>query len=394
MKKLILALLLISTPAYAQDFSALAEKTLPSVVSITSRVDGKELVGSGFVIDETGLIVTNNHVVDGAGRIDVVVGDKQVFEATVKGLDDVLDIALIKIEPFELLAKAPLGDSSSLKVGQWVMAVGNPFGLGNSVSVGVISAKSRDIESSPYDDFIQTDASINMGNSGGPLFDLDGNVVGMNTAMFSETTKSSGVGFALPSNQIKWALDELKKNGKIKRGWIGLKITPLAQGVEVSEIFENSPVQKAGLSVGDKILKINDVDIKSPKDLSNTIATTPVGQKVKIQTVKSGQNQLFDVDVIEKPETTEIKTQIDSCFAFDMEIDDSNLEVVSVDNSSDAFIKGLKKGDVIKDFDNNIMLNCQDITSYILESKRQEKQNIMVKIINKDGNTHFVELKL
>ncbi|MFI3242542.1 MAG: trypsin-like peptidase domain-containing protein [Alphaproteobacteria bacterium] len=391
MKKLLITLLFVSKISLAQDFVKVAEDVLPSVVSIVTIVDDKEVVGSGFLIDETGLIVTNNHVIKGAREIKVFLDNNQEFTGVLKGKDDILDIALVKINPYELLPHIYLADSKQVKIGQKVMAIGNPFGLGNSVSVGIVSAKSRDINSSPYDDYIQTDATINMGNSGGPLFDMNGKVIGMITAMFSETIKNSGVGFALPSNQIKWIVDELKKNGKITRGWIGLTITPLDNGIKISEIVEDSPANKAGLSVGDLILKINDKDINKPQDLSQTIAKTPIGEQINIQTQKGS----FVVDVKNKPEKIQKKTSsIEKCYVLDMEVDVKTLEIVNIKNNSDAFIKGLKQGDVIKSLDNKEMLDCKDITDYLLEIKRMQKTAVMAKIVTKDDNTHFVELKI
>lgn len=400
MKRLILIFCLMAFNLNAQmpDFADLADKTLPSVVTITALVDGKEILGSGFVIDETGLILTNAHVVFNATKIDVSIEGEQSFQASLKGSDDKLDLALLKIEPFELLKPAKFADSEKVRVGQWVLAIGNPFGLGNSLSAGIISAKSRDIDMGIYDNFLQTDAIINMGNSGGPLFDLNGDVVGINTAMFSENIKNSGVGFALPSNLAKWAVDELKKNGKIKRGWIGLQIQAektQKKGVIISSFAENSPALKSGLEIGDVILKIDDVEINSPKDLSRVIASSPIGQKIKVQISRTNQTMIKDIEIAEMVETKEpLLKDIETCALMGLEINNQTLEVVYVENGSDAHIKGIQKSDIIKSLDNQTVLNCADITTHILENTRIAKNEVMLKIISNGENTHFVELKL
>ncbi len=391
MKKILFVLYLLSANiANAQDFVALAEKSLPKVVSITSRIENKEVIGSGFIIDETGLIVTNNHVVDGAYHIEVLVNEAQKFKATIKGKDKLLDIALIKIDPYELLPYITFANSDNTKIGQWTMAVGNPYGLGNSISVGVISAKSREIGNSPYDNYIQTDAAINMGNSGGPLFDLQGNVIGMTTAIFSQSQNGSGVGFALPSNQIKSIVEELKKHGEIKRGWIGLSISQFSDGVKISEINENSPAYNKGLRVGDIIKEINGKKIKKSTEVSNIIMHIKPADNIIIKT----NNNTYNIDVIAKPAKLQNQTSIKSCQILDMDISSSNLSINNVQNNSDAFIKGIKQGDVIKALDNNIVLTCQDIKAHIIEANRSKKESIMAKIITKDGNTHFVELQI
>ncbi len=391
MKKLIVLFILLSaTIANAKDFVFLAEKSLPKVVSITSRINNSEVVGSGFIIDETGLIVTNNHVVDGAYNIDVKINETQNFKAQVKGKDKLLDIALIKIEPFELLPYAKFANSDNIKVGQWTMAIGNPFGLGNSASVGIISAKSRDIGNNPYDNYIQTDAAINVGNSGGPLFDINGDVIGMTTAIFSQGNTSSGVGFALPSNQIKIIIEELKKHGKINRGWIGLSFSQFDDGVKISEINENSIAYQKGLRVGDVISEINNKKIQSSTDISKTLMFIKPEDMVNIKTHKN----TYTIKATTKPKQTEAKEEINSCLAINMEISNKDLSIINIQNNSDAYIKGIKQGDEIKAFDNNIMINCKDINAYLLEAKRANKKSLMTKIKTTDGNTHFVELKI
>lgn len=286
----VLAIFIVN-PLLAQvpypSFADLAEKSLPSVVNISIKGDNNvenyynqslskhEALGSGFVIDEQGYIVTNFHVVSNASSIIVVLSDNTILEALLVGVDKKLDLALIKINTNKKLAAIKFGDSDKIRVGEWILAIGNPFGLGGSVTAGIVSAKSRDIESGSYDNFIQTDASINQGSSGGPMLNMAGEVIGINTAIFSTNGNSMGVGFAIPSNLAQWAINQIKKNGEVKRGWVGIKIQPSSseiskslglkdnQGVVVSGVAENSPSQKAGIEAGDVILNFNGQAIDS-----------------------------------------------------------------------------------------------------------------------------------
>lgn len=269
-------------------FADLAEKLTPSVVNISSFSQSEtengegntplsESLGSGFIIDGNGYIITNNHVVDKAESISITLSDDTKTEARVIGKDPKTDLALIKIETKRPLNAVKFGDSDKIRVGDWVLAIGNPFGLGSSVTAGIVSAKSRDIESGPYDSFIQTDASINQGNSGGPMFNLQGEVIGISSAIFSTTGASQGVGFAIPANLAGWVISQLKEHGEVKRGWIGIKIQPNTpeiadslgisanQGVVVSGVTEQGPAQKAGLQAGDIVLSFNRQPIDNTK---------------------------------------------------------------------------------------------------------------------------------
>src|SRR5215469_16149989 len=215
-------------------------------------------LGSGFVIDPSGLIVTNNHVIDGADEITVTLNDGTVLPATVVGRDDKTDLALVRVHPKRQLPSAHFGDSDHARVGDWVIAIGNPFGLGSSVTAGIVSARNRDIASGPYDDFIQTDAPINRGNSGGPLFDMAGNVVGVNSAIFSPSGGSVGIGFAIPSNMARQVIDQLRQFGQTRRGWLGVRVQqvtsdlaeglglPSAEGALVADVTPNGPAARAG----------------------------------------------------------------------------------------------------------------------------------------------------
>ena len=306
-------------------FADLAEKLTPSVVNISSFSQSEtengegntplsESLGSGFIIDGNGYIITNNHVVDKAESISITLSDNTKTEARVIGKDPKTDLALIKIETKRPLNAVKFGDSDKIRVGDWVLAIGNPFGLGSSVTAGIVSAKSRDIESGPYDSFIQTDASINQGNSGGPMFNLQGEVIGISSAIFSTTGASQGVGFAIPANLAGWVISQLKEHGEVKRGWIGIKIQPNTpeiadslgisanQGVVVSGITEQGPAQKAGLQAGDIVLSFNRQPIDNTKNLSRLIAETKIGTPAPIEIWRSGQKQTLTVPIELMPE--------------------------------------------------------------------------------------------
>ncbi len=255
-------------------------------------------LGSGFIISDDGYILTNYHVVSGADEVKVKLSDSREFKATVKGWDDKLDLALLKISAKDHLPVAKLGDSDKTQVGEWVMAIGNPFGLGQTVTAGIVSAKERVIGSGPYDDFIQTDASINPGNSGGPLINAAGEVIGINTAIVSG---GQGIGFAIPINLAKAVIGQLKEKGKVTRGWLGVviqAITPeLAKsfglkgegGALVSEVMKDSPARKAGLKSGDIITEFNGKKIREMNELPLLVASTPVGKKVKVVIIRDGK---------------------------------------------------------------------------------------------------------
>ena len=292
-------------------FADLAERLIPSVVNISTlhspeneeendtdfqsgtpgidrffnqKGNNQVSLGSGFVLSEDGYIITNNHVIDQAEEISVILSDNTKIEAELIGRDMKTDIALIKINTDKKLIPVVFGDSDKIRVGDWVLAIGNPFGLGGSVTAGIVSAKSRDIESGPYDNFIQTDASINQGSSGGPMFNMNGEVIGINSAIFSTTGASMGIGFAIPVNLAKWVVSQLKNTGEVKRGWLGIKIQPNTPeiasslglsseaGALVSGLSENSPAQKSGIKAGDIILDFDGHKIDNTKKLSRLAA--------------------------------------------------------------------------------------------------------------------------
>ncbi|MDQ2095718.1 Do family serine endopeptidase [Rhodalgimonas zhirmunskyi] len=266
--------------------------------------------GTGFIISDDGRIVTNAHVVDGAADITVKLADGREFDATLEGADTATDIAVIKIDASDItpgLTHVAFGDSKALKVGQNVVAIGNPFGLGNSVTTGIVSALGRDINAGPFDDFIQTDAAINRGNSGGPLFNDQGEVVGMNTAIISPTGGSVGIGFAVPSYMIKSIVTDLTDDGKIDRGWLGVHIQPVsedvvaalgldkARGTMIEKVENDTPAAKAGLRKGDIVTAVNGEAVESPRDLTRMIAGDAPGTKVSLTLLRAGKETVVDV---------------------------------------------------------------------------------------------------
>ncbi|TNE58238.1 MAG: DegQ family serine endoprotease [Alphaproteobacteria bacterium] len=340
----LLGALALSLPVAAQErprsFADIAEVLAPAVVNITTeqkiaaeedadvpdglpfadqfrqfldRQPSPRLViaqGSGFVIDPSGLVVTNFHVIDGASDITVNLSDGRKLKAQVVGTDAKTDIALLKVSPKGSLPYVELGTSEKARVGDWVIAIGNPFGLGGTVTAGIISARHREIgRGSPYSDFIQTDASINQGNSGGPLFDLSGRVIGVNTAIYSPTGGSVGIGFAIPSEVVQEIVAELKDKGEVERGWLGVRVQDVTpeiasslgldsdKGALVAAVVEGSPADKAGLKVGDIILSFNDQPISEMKDLPRVVGKTKVGAKAPVAFVRDGETHMASVKV-------------------------------------------------------------------------------------------------
>lgn len=445
-------------------FADLAEKLLPTVVNIStvqktekldialpddadgetaaavldadgadSVAETRQALGSGFIIDEQGYIITNYHVIENASVINVVLFDNTEIEAEVIGGDEKTDLALIKIEPPFELDKAVFGNSDELRIGDWVLSIGNPFGLGGSVSAGIVSAKSRDIAAGPYDNFIQTDASINQGSSGGPMFNMKGEVIGINTALFSTTGANMGVGFAIPINTAGWIAGQLEENGVVKRGWIGVKIQSggkeLAksldlnenQGIIVSAVSENSPAAKAGISPGDVILSLGKTEISSSKDFSRMIAESPIGKPVTLVLLRNQKVKTFSVTVEEMPAAptlpsaqtpvsakmpdndrityeTGIKLREitpDILEAFNLSPVTMGLVVEGVEANSDAALQGIKKGDVVLKIDKKDVLTTDAALNYIREAKQDGNRPIMLMIQDQEqGVIGAVSVKL
>src|SRR6266481_2307840 len=260
-------------------------------------------LGSGFVIDPSGIVVTNNHVISEADEITVIFNDGSRLKAEIIGKDQKTDIALLRVKPDKPLKAVTFGDSDKLRLGEWVVAIGNPFSLGGSVTAGIVSARNRDINSGPYDNYIQTDAAINRGNSGGPLFNLEGEVIGVNTAIISPSGGSIGIGFAVPSKTVQAVVSQLQQFGEIHRGWLGVKIQQVtddiadslnikpARGALVAGIDEKGPAKPAGIEAGDVIIKFDGKDIKEMRDLPRVVADTTVGKAVEVVIIRKGQQE-------------------------------------------------------------------------------------------------------
>ncbi|MCZ6874952.1 MAG: Do family serine endopeptidase [bacterium] len=346
--------------------------------------EARQSLGSGFIVNANGLIITNNHVVEEADKIKVTLLDKRELDAEVVGRDAKTDLALIKVRAEDPLPTVPLGDSDRLQIGEWVMAIGNPFGLSHTVTAGIVSAKGRVIGAGQYDDFIQTDASINPGNSGGPLFNTRGEVVGVNTAIIAG---GSGIGFAIAVNLVKELLPQLFQNGRVTRGWLGVmiqKVTPeLArsfnlpkpQGALLVEVIENSPAARGGLQQGDIVTTFGGVEIDDLHDLPRAVANTPVGKEVKIEILRQGKASVHIVTVIElKEETSSPFAQIASPLGMRVEAltperaqrmgvaHKVGVVVVEVDARGVAAAAGVRQGDIIVEVNRQPVRHVDDYT--------------------------------
>src|SRR6266849_883118 len=258
-------------------------------------------LGSGFIIDASGIVVTNNHVISEADEVTVILNDGSRLKAEIIGKDQKTDIALLRVKPDKPLKAVKFGDSEKLRLGEWVIAIGNPFSLGGSVTAGIVSARNRDINSGPYDNYIQTDAAINRGNSGGPLFNLNGEVIGVNTAIISPSGGSIGIGFAVPANSAVAVIEQLRQYGETRRGWLGVRIQQVTEdiaeslglkpprGALVAGVDEKGPAKPAGIEPGDVIVKFDGKDIREMKDLPRIVADTPVGKDVDVVIVRKGR---------------------------------------------------------------------------------------------------------
>ncbi len=377
--------------------------------------------GSGFIISKDGLIITNNHVVDQADKITVILSDNAEAEAKLIGTDPRSDVALIKIDVKTDLPTIPLGDSDNLEVGEWVIAIGNPFGLSQTVTVGVVSAKGRSrMGINEYENFIQTDAAINPGNSGGPLLNIHGEVIGMNSALYSRTGGYMGIGFAIPINMVKSIEDQLQKNGKVTRGWLGVAIQDVdenlaesfglekAEGILVSDVQPDSPAEKAGLKQGDVLLKLGNTPLKDVTDLRNRVAMIIPGTQVSLNIIRNGKPADMTVTIGEQPSDFGAVAQgpktngslkdfglvlqeLTPDLAEQLGYQDRQGVVISeVEPQSPADNSGLKPGQLIEEVNKTKVTSLKEMNQLIQES--ENKNRILLKV-RSGGFSQYVVLR-
>ncbi len=388
-------------------------------------------MGSGFVVDPSGIIVTNNHVVEGAESIEVHFQDSTILKAELVGRDPKTDLAVIRVKPDKPLPSVSFGDSDVLRIGEWVMAIGNPFGLGGSVSLGIVSARNRDINAGPYDDYLQTDAAINKGNSGGPLFNMNGEVVGINTAIFSPTGGSVGIGFSVPANTAKSVISQLQKYGETRRGWFGVKIQSVtddiaesmamgkARGALIADVTKTGPAEKAGIEAGDVVIEFNGKPIREMKDLPKIVAETEIGTKVPVKVFRKGKELELMAEVGRLEDGEKVVAQQDSSatpapavttalgmtvtsmtdelrkkYSIDAEI--KGAVVTEVTPDSPAADKRLQPGDVITEAGEKAVSGAADISASIDEAEKAGKNSVLL-LVSKGGKQaemRFIALKL
>lgn len=455
----------LSAQARPDSFADLAEKFSPAVVNITTSTivardtgptpivpDGSPFedffrnfrdrngggdqarrataLGSGFVISEDGYIVTNNHVIEGADEISIEFYEGFVLDAKIIGTDPKVDIALLKVETDKPLTFVSFGDSDQARVGDWVIAMGNPLGQGFSVSAGIVSARGRAL-SGTYDDYIQTDAAINRGNSGGPLFNLDGDVIGVNTAILSPTGGSIGIGFSMASNVVKRVVDQLREFGETRRGWLGVRIQDVTKDVAEAMGLEKAagalitdvpdgPAKDAGLQAGDVILSFDGTEVGDTRGLVRQVGNAEVGKTVRVIIFRDGKTQTLKVtlgrresaegvvpavaggsdkqspaDPVEKdllgltisPLNAELRTQLS------LEDDATGLVVLDVDTLSEAYDKGMRAGDLITEAGQQKLLTVADLESRIAEAKDAGRKSLLL-LVRRAGDPRFVALGL
>jgi serine protease Do len=392
-------------------------------------------LGSGFIIDaENGYIVTNNHVIRDADEVRVTLHDDSTIPAEIIGRDEKIDIAVLKVDTKKKLTAVPFGDSARMRVGDWVLAIGNPFGLGGTVTSGIISARQRDINSGPYDDYIQTDASINRGNSGGPMFDLDGNVIGINTAIYSPSGGSVGIGFAIPANLAKPVINQLIEYGRTRRGWLGVRIQTVtdeiaeslglnkARGALVASVTEGGPAEKAKFQSGDVILEFDGKEVEDMRSLPRIVAETPINKKVTVKFWRDGKERQTRVEIGELEKAEEDGLLADSgspskekAKEKDIEIDrvgfalaalNKNIRagynvpndvdgviVTEIDPRGEAAEKGIRPGDVIVEIDQKAVTDPKSVKQIIEKAVKDKKTSILL-LLNREGDVRFEALKL
>ncbi len=367
----------------------------------------QQSLGSGFIMDREGHIVTNNHVIADADKIVVKLASGKEFDAKVVGRDPKTDLALIKIPASKDFTPLKTGDSEKLRVGTWVVAIGSPFGLEQTVTAGIVSAKGRAIGAGPYDDFIQTDASINPGNSGGPLLDLDGNVVGINTAIMSGGGGNDGVGFAIPVNLAEEVIAQLMEKGAVTRAWLGVGIQDVdpglakyykmkdRKGVLVTQVYEGDPADKGGIKVGDVILSVDGKEVSSSRELSRTIANARVGEKARIKILRDGKKETMTVELAERSDS-DVPERLGSKKDDDLGLELAELDpqtaqqlglpekeqgviVTDVESEGKAASAGIQRGDLIKEVNRMPVKNVKEFKKQVGKAESGEKLQVLVK---------------
>lgn len=396
-----------------------------------SRPRSAQSLGSGFIVDPAGIVVTNNHVIADADQIKVRLQDDTEYEATLIGKDPKTDVAVLSIDPGQReLPFVEFGDSGALRVGDWVVAIGNPFGLGGTVTAGIVSARGRDIGQGPYDDFIQTDASINRGNSGGPLFNLEGKVVGINTAIFSQTGGSVGIGFAIASDLATGVVEQLREFGRTRRGWLGVRIQQVspeiadslgldsARGALVADVTAEGPAEAAGIQPGDIITGFNGQPVDEMRTLPRIVAETRVGREVPVEIWRDGAAMTVTAILgeLEQAEEARLLTtsatpeqgdegRVDSLglglatltpqlreqYGVGEEV--SGVVVTEVDDTVDAADKGLREGDVIVEVAQDEVRSLEDVRKLVEDHRANGKKTILL-LVNRQGEQRFIPLRI
>src|SRR5499426_775697 len=389
-------------------------------------------LGSGFIIDSAGIVVTNNHVIADADEITVILNDGSRIKAELIGKDQKTDLALLRIKTDKQLKSVKFGNSDNLRLGEWVIAIGNPFSLGGTVTAGIVSARNRDIQSGPYDNYIQTDASINRGNSGGPLFNLNGEVIGVNTAIISPSGGSIGIGFAVPSKTVVPVVDQLREFKEVRRGWLGVRIQQVSDEIAeslsikparvalVAGIDEKGPAKPAGIEPGDVIVKFDGKDVKEMRDLPKIVADTPVGKDVEVVVIRKGKEETKSVKlgrpedekkhaaVTDKTDSTpEEKPVVKKALGLDLakltdelrkkhNIKDKvkGVLITGVDPNSSAAEKRLAPGMVIAEVQQQPVTSATELQQRIDKLKKEGKKAAVLLVVSPDGDPSFVALSL
>ena len=388
-------------------------------------------LGSGFLIDDKGHIVTNNHVIDNAEEINVTIGDNdvKVYKAKVVGKDKKTDLALLKIDAPSNISFVKFGDSDKIRVGDPVIAIGNAFGFGGTVTAGIISAKGRHLDGQFYEEFIQTDASINRGNSGGPMFNMSGEVIGVNTAIVSPSGGNIGIGFAIPSNTTQMIITQLMKGGKIERGWLGITFQPVtdeiakgfglkhAHGAIVSNVIKSSPAEKAGIKIGDIIVKFNEIVINRINKFPKIVANSPLNKKLPVKVIRKNKSVNLEV-ILEMPKSenpfseggdntdavigttyhgisvSNITDEVRHYYEIDTSV--KGVIITRIEKNADAYKKGLREGDVIVSINQNEVTSAKQFRTLLTNTKLQsaKKPATTIFLISRGKNNFFVDVEL